>query len=193
MEGGAWWREAVLKARQSINMANCVNTLLFFAKIPLGAFALLLLLIMGMDSPLIVPWDENDEGDGDDDDDGFLHRNYRFYEGCFIYDDLEEEADILRHLREHRMPPPDWRPRPHPDRLWFEAVAAVEEVQRAMDEQEEHLKLLVSFALMKRRVDLPESVWTGLAHFLHEDGWEAYCFQSQELPPPPQSAASRFY
>ena len=184
----------MLKARQSINMANCVNTLLFFAKIPLGAFALLLLLIMGMDSPLIVPWDENDEGDGDDsDDDGFLHRNYRFYDGRFIYDDLEEEAEILRHLRDHRMPPPGWRPRPHPDRRYFAAAALVEEARREMEEKEERLKLLVSFALMKRRGDLPESVWTGLADFLHEDGWEAYCFQSQELAPPPQSAASRFY
>ena len=39
MGGGAWWREAVLKARQLINMASCVSALLFFAKVPLGVVA----------------------------------------------------------------------------------------------------------------------------------------------------------
>ena len=75
---------------------------------------------------------------------------------------------------------PDWRPRPHPDRLLLEAAAAVAETQRLMDEQQERLCLLVSFALMQRRVDWPASLWTHLGSFLHEDGWEAYCFQSYD-------------
>ena len=165
----------MLKARQLINMASCVSTLLFFAKVPLGVVASLLFLIMGDDSPLIVPWDENDEGDGDDYDGFAMGECYGF-----LFEDLEGDADILRHLREHRMPPPDWRPRPHPDRLLLEAAAAVAETQRLMDEQQERLCLLVSFALMQRRVDWPASLWTHLGSFLHEDGWEAYCFQSYD-------------